>query len=70
MLGMEAEKCGSKANTSLMEKLKTLRSKMQEVKNSLISEVYKLFTKQWQYFIGTYSQTGEHIEDLDKYFDQ
>jgi hypothetical protein len=32
MLRMEAEKDGSKAHTSLVEKLKTHRRKMQEVK--------------------------------------
>ena len=35
MLRMEAEKEGAKAHTSLMEKLKTYRSKFQEVNDSL-----------------------------------
>ena len=70
MLRMEAEKDGSKAHTSLVEKLKTLRRKMQEVKNSILPEVYEVFTMQWGDFAGTYSQTDEHIEDFDKYFDQ
>jgi hypothetical protein len=58
MLRIEAEKDGSKAHTNLVEKLKTLQRKMQEIKNSLLPEVYEVFTKQWGYFIGTYSQTG------------
>ena len=43
---------------------------MQEVKNSILPEVYEVFTMQWGDFVGTYSQTDEHIEDFDKYFDQ
>ena len=43
---------------------------MQEVKNSILPEVYEVFTMQWGDFAGTYSQTDEHIEDFDKYFDQ
>ena len=43
---------------------------MQEVKNSILPEVYEVFTMQWGDFLGTYSQTDEHIEDFDKYFDQ
>ena len=70
MLRMEAEKEEYKVHTSLVEILKMLRRKIQVVKDSLLPEVYEVFTKQWGYFIGTYSQTGEHIEDLDKYFDQ
>ena len=66
---MEAEE-RSKAHTSLVEKLKTLRRKLQEGKNSLLPEVYEVFTMQWGDLIGTYSQTDEHIEDFDKYFDQ
>jgi hypothetical protein len=44
--------------------------KMDEVKTSLPKEVYELFTKQWVDFIDGRSKSGEHIEDLDKYFDQ
>ena len=44
--------------------------KMNEVKSSLPPAVYKLFTKQWRDFTETCSQSGEHIEDLDKYFDE
>ena len=43
---------------------------MEEVKNSMPPLVYDIFTKQWRDFIETCSQRGEHIEDLDKYFDQ
>ena len=43
---------------------------MQEVKNSILPEVYEVFTMQWGDFVSTYSQTDEHIEDFDKYFDQ
>ena len=39
MLRMGAEKEGSKAHTSLVEKLKTHRSKLQEVKKFLLTEV-------------------------------
>ena len=70
MLRMGAEKEGSKAHTSLVEKLKTHRRTLQEVKNSLLPEMYEIFTMQWGDLIGTYSQKGEHIEDFDKYFDQ
>ena len=61
MLRMEAEKEGSKAHTSLVEKLKMHRRKLKEVKNSLPPEVYEVFTMQWGDLIVTYSQTGEHI---------
>ena len=44
--------------------------KMLEVKNSLPPAVYKIFSKQWGNFIDTCSQSGEHIEDLDMYFDE
>ena len=44
--------------------------KMQEVKKSLPPEVYKLFKNEWSNFIDTCSKSGEHIEDLDKYFDE
>ena len=44
--------------------------KMQEVKKSLPPEVYVIFTKQWGNFIDTCTKNGEHIEDLDKYFDE
>ena len=57
ILRMEAEKEGSKAHISLVEKLKTLQRKMQEVKNSLLPEVYEVFKIQWGDFIGTYSET-------------
>ena len=70
MLRMEAEKDRSKAHTSLVEKLKSLRRKLWEVKNSLLPKVYEVFTMQLGDLIGTYSKTGEHIEDFDKYFDQ
>jgi hypothetical protein len=43
---------------------------MNEVKNSLPPEVYDILTKQWGDFVETCSQSGEHIEDLDKYFDE
>ena len=43
---------------------------MDEVKTSLLPEVYVLFTKQLGDFIDKYSKSDEHIEDLDKYFDQ
>ena len=55
------------------EKVRVIREhehKMDEVKKSLPPEVYVLFTHQWGDFIDRCSQTGEHIEDLDKYFDQ
>ena len=70
MLRIEAEKEGSKEHTSLVAELNTHRRKMKEVKNSLPPLVYEIFTKQWGDFIETCSQRGEHIEDLDKYFDQ
>ena len=70
MLRIEAENEGSKEHTSLVAELNTHRSKMKEVKNSLPPLVYDIFTKQWGDFIETCSQRGEHIEDLDKYFDQ
>ena len=44
--------------------------KMLEVKTSLPPAVSKLFTKQWGNFLDTCSQSGELIEDLDKYFDE
>jgi hypothetical protein len=44
--------------------------KMDEVKTSLPQAVCELFTKQWGDFIDRCSKSGEHIEDLDKYFDQ
>ena len=70
MLSLESEKEGSKAHTNLLAELKTHRRKMNEVKNSLPPEVYDILTKQWGDFVETCSQSGEHIEDLDKYFDE
>ena len=70
MLRIEAEKEGSKEHTSLVAELNTHQRKMKEVKNSMPPLVYDIFTKQWGDFIETCSQRGEHIEDLDKYFDQ
>jgi hypothetical protein len=43
---------------------------MKKVNDSMPPLVYDIFTKQWGDFIKTCSQRGEHIEDLDKYFDQ
>ena len=45
-------------------------NQMAEIKNSLPPEVYDILTKQWGDFVETCSQSGEHIEDLDKYFDE
>ena len=70
MLSLESKKEGTKEHTNLLVELKTHRRKMSEVKNSLPPEVYDILTKQWGEFIETCSQSGEHIEDLDKYFDQ
>ena len=70
MLSLEAAEVGSKAHASLMTELKRHRTIMKQVKNSLPPEVYDVFTKQWKDFVDTCSQAGEHIEDLDKYFDQ
>ena len=70
MIKIDAENEGSKEHTSLVAELKTHRRKMEEVKNSMPPLVYDIFTKQWGDFIETCSQRGEHIEDLDKYFDQ
>ncbi len=70
MLRIEAEKEGSKEHTSLVSELNTHRRKMKKVKDSMPPLVYDIFTKQWGDFIKTCSQRGEHIEDLDKYFDQ
>ena len=70
MLRIEAEKEGSKEHTSLVAELNTHQRKMKEVKNSMPPLVYDIFTKQWGNFIETCTQRGEHIEDLDKYFDQ
>ena len=70
MLRIEAEKEGSKEHTSLVAELNTHQRKMKEVKNSMPPLVYDIFTKQWGDFIETCTQRGEHIEDLDKYFDQ
>ena len=70
MLRIEAEEEGSKEHTSLVAELNTHQRKMKEVKNSMPPLVYDIFTKQWGDFIETCSQRGEHIEDLDKYFDQ
>ncbi len=70
MLSFEAAEVGSKAHATLMTELKRHKTKMKQVKNSLPPEVYDVFTKQWNNFVDTCSQAGEHIEDLDKYFDQ
>jgi hypothetical protein len=70
MIKIDAENEGSKEHTSLVAELNTHRRKMEEVKNSMPPLVYDIFTKQWGDFIETCSQRGEHIEDLDKYFDQ
>ena len=70
MLRIEAEKEVSKEHTSLVAELNTHQRKMKEVKNSMPPLVYDIFTKQWGDFIETCTQRGEHIEDLDKYFDQ
>ena len=70
MIKIDAENEGSKKHTSLVAELNTHRRKMEEVKNSMPPLVYDIFTKQWGDFIETCSQRGEHIEDLDKYFDQ
>ena len=70
MLRIEAEKEGSKEHTSLVAELNTHQRKMKKVKDSMPPLVYEIFTKQWGDFIETCSQRGEHIEDLDKYFDQ
>jgi hypothetical protein len=45
-------------------------SKIDEVKTSLPTEVYELFTKQSGNFIDRCSKSGEHIDELAKYFDQ
>ena len=42
----------------------------EDTENPLPPEVYYILTKQCGDFIETFSQSGEHIEDLDKYFDQ
>ena len=70
MLSLESKKEGTKEHTNVLEELNTHRRKMNEVKNSLPPEVYDILTKQWGDFIETCSQSGEHIEDLDKYFDE
>ena len=70
MLSLESKKEGTKEHTNLLAELNTHRRKMNEVKNSLPPEVYDILTKQWGDFIETCSQSGEHIEDLDKYFDE
>ncbi len=70
MLRIEAEKEGSKEHTSLVSELNTHQRKMKEVKNSMPPLVYDIFTKQRVEFITTCSQRGEHIEDLNKYFEQ
>ena len=70
MLSLESKKEGTREHTNLLAELKTHRRKMNEVKNSLPPEVYDILTKQWGDFIETCSQSGEHIEDLDKYFDE
>ena len=70
MLSLESKKEGTKEHTDLLRELHVHRQKMKEVKNSLPPEVYDILTKQWGDFIETCSQSGEHIEDLDKYFDQ
>jgi hypothetical protein len=70
MLRIEAETEGSKRHKSLMAELNTHQSKMKKVKDSMPPLVYDIFTKQWGEFIKTCSQRGEHIEDLNKYFEQ
>ncbi|MDB3917094.1 hypothetical protein N9357_01335 [bacterium] len=70
MLSLGSKTEGTKEHTDLLRELHEHRSKMNEVKNSLPPEVYDILTKQWGDFIETCSQSGEHIEDLDKYFDQ
>ena len=70
MLRIESEKEGSKEHTSLVSELNTHRRKMKKVKDSMPPLVYDIFTKQWGEFIKTCSQRGEHIEVLNKYFDQ
>ena len=44
--------------------------KMDGVKTSLPKDVSELFTKHWENFIDRCSNSGEHIEDLDKFFDK
>ena len=70
MLRIEAETEGSKRHKSLMAELNTHQSKMKKVRDSMPPLVYDIFTKQWGEFIKTCSQRGEHIEDLNKYFEQ
>ena len=70
MLRIEAETEGSKRHKSLMAELNTHQRKMKKVKDSMPPLVYDIFTKQWGEFIKTCSQRGEHIEDLNKYFEQ
>ena len=69
MLRIEAETEGSKRHKSLMAELNTHQRKMKKVKDSMPPLVYDIFTKQWGEFIKTCSQRGEHLEDLNKYFD-
>jgi hemerythrin-like domain-containing protein len=70
MISLESKKEGTKEHTDLLRELYVHRKKMKEVKNPLPPEVYYILTKQCGDFIETFSQSGEHIEDLDKYFDQ
>ena len=70
MIRIEAETEGSKRLKSLMAELNTHQRKMKKVKDSMPPLVYDIFTKQWGEFIKTCSQRGEHIEDLNKYFEQ
>ncbi|SVB82162.1 uncharacterized protein METZ01_LOCUS235016 [marine metagenome] len=45
--------------------------KMLEIKHSLPPAVYDVFTKEWANFIDSCTKnTGEHIEDMEKYFDE
>ena len=56
----------------IIEKIRVViehERKMDEVKTSLPPEVYELFTKQWGHFIDKCPKSGDHTEDLDKYFD-
>ena len=70
MLRIEAETEGSKRHKSLMAELNTHQREMKKVKDSMPPLVYDIFTKQWGEFIKPCSQRGEHIEDLNKYFEQ
>ena len=70
MISLGSKKERTKEHTNLLVELKTHRRKMNEVKNSLQSEVSDILTKQWEKFIETCSQSGEYLENLDKYFDE